>query len=262
LINADPNDLKAFATFKKFMEFLVTEPTPHEICQHLVLTWPIEPAAVFAGIRLVASDATMTMTGYFGASAERIQPFLTTSLWEDSPSSRAVKERTPFILPDRRTIELDDPEISSNHPDLRALIAVPLLTSFSAIGTVEVIFTEDLRSAFETSEFLTLCCHALTLFSTRMVVGNGFAVGNSNDHIKDNAESTQELCRLSQRQLSILHLMSLKFTNQSIAMRLGFSESTIRQEAMKIFTYLNVQTRKQAVEQAILRELITKSIDD
>jgi DNA-binding NarL/FixJ family response regulator len=262
LINADPNNLKAFATFKKFMEFLATEPTPHEICQHLVLTWPIEPAAVFAGIRLVSSDATMTMAGYFGASAERIQPFLITSLWEDSPSSRAVKERTSFILPDRRTIELDDPQISSDHPDLRALIAVPMLASFSAIGTVEVVFAEDLSSVSETTEFLTLCCHALTLYATRMVVGNGSVGGNSNAHIQGNAESAQETRQLSQRQLSILHLMSLKFTNQSIAMRLGFSESTIRQEAMKIFTYLNVQTRKQAVEQAILRELITESIDD
>lgn len=259
------------------MEFLVTEPTPHEICQHLVLTWPIEPVAIFAGIRLVSSDATLTMTGYFGASAERIQPFLTTSLWEDSPSARAVKERAPFILPDRRAIELDDPESSKNHPQLRGLIAVPLLTSFSAIGTVEVVFAEDLRSVCETTEFLTLCCHALTLYSTRMVAGNGSVVGNSNDHNKgngqsvtqplspiptDNAEYTYEPRQLSQRQLSILHLMSLKFTNRSIAMRLGFSESTIRQEAMTIYAYLNVQTRKEAVEQAILRGLITEPIDD
>jgi len=180
-------------------------------------------------------------------------------------------------LPDRRAIELDDPEGSKNHPQLRGLIAVPLLTSFSAIGTVEVAFADDLTCALETTEFLTLCCHALTLYATRMVTASDSVVGKSNGHNKgsrqsvtqptsplptDNAEYTLEPRQLSQRQLSILHLMSLKFTNRSIAMRLGFSESTIRQEAMSIYAHLNVQTRKQAVEQAILRGLITEPIDD
>lgn len=275
MIIDESHDLNTFSTFKKFMEFLATEPTPHAICQHIVLTWPIHPIAVFAGIRLVSSDASLSLMGYFGAPQEQVQPYLITSLWENSPSSRAIRERSPLTLASRSAIEQSDPEGSKKFPDLRSLIAVPLLTSFSAVGTLEVAFAEDLVHADNAAEFLALCGHALTLYSTGWVNRNGSV--NSNGHSngnshpvlqahspipKDHATNNHEPRQLSQRQLSILHLMSLKFTNRSIAMRLGFSESTIRQEAMTIYAHLNVQTRKQAVEQAILRGLITEPIDD
>ena len=51
---------------------------------------------------------------------------------------------------------------------------------------------------------------------------------------------------LSRRQNNILNLVKEKLTNQEIGVELGFSESTIRQETMKIYKILNVKNRREA----------------
>ena len=52
---------------------------------------------------------------------------------------------------------------------------------------------------------------------------------------------------LSDRQLQIVHMMSLGKTNGSIARELGFSESTVRQETISIYRALGVSGRDAAV---------------
>jgi DNA-binding CsgD family transcriptional regulator len=61
---------------------------------------------------------------------------------------------------------------------------------------------------------------------------------------------------LTDRQLTILHKLSLGNTNASIAMNLGFSESTIRHETIRIFRFLGVHDRKHAVTEAERRGLL------
>ena len=53
---------------------------------------------------------------------------------------------------------------------------------------------------------------------------------------------------LSPRQILILKLMKDEYTNQNIADQLGYSESTIRQETIKIYSILGVDGRKNAIE--------------
>jgi DNA-binding CsgD family transcriptional regulator len=51
---------------------------------------------------------------------------------------------------------------------------------------------------------------------------------------------------LTDRQLHILSLIYQKLTNGEIAEQMGYSESTIRQETMRIFDKLQVQGRHEA----------------
>lgn len=62
---------------------------------------------------------------------------------------------------------------------------------------------------------------------------------------------------LTERQLVILRLISEDRTNLVISGSLGYSESTIRQETMKIFAKLNCPGRKEAAK--IYREKFNKS---
>ena len=57
---------------------------------------------------------------------------------------------------------------------------------------------------------------------------------------------------LSQRHHDILSLMSEGLSNRQIGYRLSVSESTIRQENIKIFKFLGVKTRSEAVAKAPL----------
>ena len=68
-------------------------------------------------------------------------------------------------------------------------------------------------------------------------------------HVKNPAEKSKpgagELT-LTERQLVILRLISEERTNQSISHFLGYSESTIRQEIMRIFAKLGCNHRAEA----------------
>ena len=267
----DSNDDSAFATFKRFTEFLISDPTPNSICQHIGLNWPSDPHAIFVGLRLVAADASLVLVGHFGASIEEIRPFAVTSLWEPTPASQAIRERSSVILKDRQLIEELDPVGSGKFPELRAVIALPLITQFESIGTLEVAFTDDLPDPDSTESFLSIWADALTLHSRSWVVKkNGDETPSDSFEVKPKSQSLRVVTsetepdrsrpsdqrELTKRQLIILQMISMKFTNRRIAIRLGYSESTVRQDTMAIFAYLKVDNRKEAVEQGIVRGLI------
>lgn len=63
-----------------------------------------------------------------------------------------------------------------------------------------------------------------------------------------NSISGGESSDLTSRQKVILGLVSEDRTNASIGESLGYSESTIRQEIMRIFAKLGCSTRKQAAD--------------
>jgi DNA-binding NarL/FixJ family response regulator len=65
---------------------------------------------------------------------------------------------------------------------------------------------------------------------------------------------------LTERQLVILQLISEDRTNTSISELLGYSESTIRQETIKIFAKLQCSGRHEAAQ--IYREQINPSADN
>jgi len=61
---------------------------------------------------------------------------------------------------------------------------------------------------------------------------------------------------LSPRQLVILRHMSDGLTNTDIAELLFVSQSTVRHETIKIFSFLEVPNRKLAIEAAVALDLI------
>jgi len=270
-VNEESNKQNELFIFKRFLEFLMSDPTPNSICQHIGLNWPSGPHAVFVGLRLVATDASLVLVGHFGASEEEIRPFAVTSLWEQSPSSQAIRQRSSVVLKDREAIEALDPGESEKFPELRAVIALPLITQFESVGTLEVAFSEDLPDAASTENFLSLWADALTLHSRTWVVKkNGTETPRNTSRVNPVSQSLHVVTsdsepdqeddldgrELTRRQRTILQLMSMQFTNRRIAMRLGYSESTVRQETMTIFAFLKVENRKEAVEQGIVRGLI------
>ena len=60
----------------------------------------------------------------------------------------------------------------------------------------------------------------------------------------------------SDRQLRILGLMAKGLTNSQISKRVGFSESTVRQETMAIYRYFGVGGRREAVRLAGMRGML------
>lgn len=68
--------------------------------------------------------------------------------------------------------------------------------------------------------------------------------------------------RLSSRQLRILDLISQGMTNYQIGRLINISESSVKQETMKIYRFLGVDGRITAVEVARERQIISNHSDD
>jgi DNA-binding NarL/FixJ family response regulator len=66
--------------------------------------------------------------------------------------------------------------------------------------------------------------------------------------------------QLSDRQLRILGLMAKGLTNSQISKRVGFSESTVRQETMAIYRYFGVGGRREAVRLAGMRGMLDANV--
>jgi DNA-binding NarL/FixJ family response regulator len=72
--------------------------------------------------------------------------------------------------------------------------------------------------------------------------------------------STSEPEPLTDRQLEVLELMALGKTNAEIASELILSESSIRQETVRIYRALGVGTRSEAAKRANHLGLLSKKI--
>lgn len=264
---ASPNDLRLFDSLKRFMRFLSVDPTPNEICQYVVLNWPLRPAALFAGLRLVSIDAQLPLVGYFGAPIEQVRPYLFTSLWDDAPAAKAVRDRSSVICATRNEIKTKAPLKAETFPTISSFVALPLLGRFNVVGTMELAFSEELVDSEEILVNLSLFSDVLTFYATSWSGKNSVSTNliDEHDHSvtqtrREDSDAVngkgQQQPLLSHRQISTLALISEGFTNRRIAHRLGFSDSTIRQETITIYAILNVKTRKEAVEKAFTLGMI------
>ena len=86
------------------------------------------------------------------------------------------------------------------------------------------------------------------------VGANGWNTGNEND--KQNFSSNDLIEALTPREAEILEMMTDGASNKSIAYQLDISEHTVKFHVASIFAKLGVNTRTEAVTQALRRGLI------
>lgn len=109
------------------------------------------------------------------------------------------------------------------------------------------------------SEEFFLAVEAITLHAIESVVGSPW----KRSGLQSVASS------LSKRQTLILQKMSTGLTNYQIGHSMNVSESTVKQECIKIFRFLNVNNRREAVDKALrvgilggAEEALSNSHDD
>jgi DNA-binding NarL/FixJ family response regulator len=151
----------------------------------------------------------------------------------------------PLSLPNQRVGALQvtfaaSPEIDGLRADVGGVSAVlalylSLLASVAASPdrAVEMLNASDQASLFSTSDLAVL-----------QSARGGAAARRPAPSI------------LTERQNRILHLMAKGLTNSQIAKRVGFSESTVRQETMVIYRFFGVGGRREAVRLAGLRGML------
>lgn len=121
------------------------------------------------------------------------------------------------------------------------VLSVPVFFSKSPLGVVLVASRDDFSNVNEEILFLF---SSLVAFVMKL----GFRQGASTQSGLKLIDAPEPL---TSRQVRVLELMALNLTNADIARELMMSESTIRQESVRIYKALGVSDRNSAVKRGM-----------
>lgn len=225
----------------ELITFLQQEnPGVNELCQFGVMrTFNFLEASAMFSARL-DPDGTIRPIGQFGFSLDVMKSWERTHLTDEFPTTDALKTNNIVWIADRENWKRDYPHLMKYEMDMTAntFIAWPITIAGSYMSVLGLCLrktqapTPELVSFFET-------------------VGGIFALQMSKASANPKNQEEESVIALvnlfTRRQREVLKLMADGLTNAQIATDLGFSESTIRQETMRIYEILGATGRADAV---------------
>lgn len=193
-------------------------------------------ASFFLGIE---QDGRLKVRGFYGASPQEIG--ITDgelSIFDDHPASLSI--RTDSII----CRELSFKKSVSIKP---IVIAWPVESNARILGSVVSITDSGCDAIDENREFIdALALLINNTLSSRLERSKS----RNNARLNGNAPHPE---KLSERQEVILKMIAEGRTNGDIAEILGYSESLIRQETIKIYAILNCNGRHEAAQTYLAR---------
>ena len=154
----------------------------------------------------------------------------------DLPITECIRNQKIIWLTGRDEWESQYP-LMKNFPiieELRTFINIPLHIKGHPIAALGLSSRIDINRSAELISFLSAVSGIMGLYAQNLPEFKNAIPGGVSRRV------------LSRRQNNILNLMREKLTNREIGDELGYSESTIRQETMRIYQILDVDNRRQA----------------
>jgi DNA-binding CsgD family transcriptional regulator len=271
------DDLMNSKTMLDMVRFLMSRPSGDQIAQHLVLNLLNGHQPRTAVISLFGADGSLHAVGAFGMSGPSLEPYRTLSLWDSSPMSDAVRGGEPIVLRTVEEVEERYPWLGSKETPYEPMAVWPLSLPSQRVGAVQISFTanpdsDSLRT--DVTGVAAVLALYLSLLSnpgspadkplgaregderSGLVPALSLVEGLPAEDAAGQAFRRPAPGALSDRQLRILGLMAKGLTNSQISKRVGFSESTVRQETMAIYRYFGVGGRREAVRLAGMRGML------
>lgn len=210
------------------------------LCQFLALKTLsfLEPSSLYIN-KLDKNGKVKTITT-FGLENDVKESWSEYSFSENLPANDAMRSDTMIWLADQHDWENHYPELAQyqNDKNAKTFIGVPIDVPGSAIGSIGIMSKKVIAQSPEVTSFL-------------WIVGSLVTLSLSNSQVEESVEES-----LTRRQIEILEFLGQEYSNREISKELGFSESTIRHETMRIYEILKVTGRKEAVIAATAQNLI------
>jgi DNA-binding CsgD family transcriptional regulator len=237
--------LKWTSEFIRFLNY--KDHTIEEMLSHLVLCTLAPLHATSGFISTLDNQNSVTTAGRFGIPLEVSESYgATFSLSDKVPITEALRLRKTILIdtlpnwPSEYPLLIDSPYRTGEV----CFIALPIEKSDTPVAVLGVFSSKQIKQDANVNLFLESISYLLSMFLFPSIeleqVDHKFLKGSETISIPGTME------KLSDRQLLILRLISLGHTNVSIAEMLKYSESTVRQETIKIFTKLRCTGRKEA----------------
>lgn len=238
------------------LSYLASKPTLDDVAQFLVLDVFREQKPRAALISVFDSSGDVNAAGSFGLPTDVVRALRRMSLWDKSPAVDVIRDGEPLTFNSREALVQRYPWLENHDGLLNPMMVWPLTLGTQRLGSLQVQFAapvdqEAAAPLFAANTPILGLYVSLRSSSTRTAEPER---QDSNPRASNGQVDTE----LSARQLRILHLLAEGLTNPQIAVRIGFSDSTVRQETMAIYRFLGANGRREAVHIAGLRGLLNE----
>ncbi len=226
-----------------------TDVSPAMLSQYLVLKTLTPLGANQLFLAQLHPDGMVRSIDAFGYSEAQMDGWREFPLSEKLPVTDAIKNDQLVWLADKDDWEKDYPELAKYPGELSSntFIAISIDIYGAPAGALGIMSSDQVQPNPELISFVSAIGGMVGLYLSRVSEGRFAPV------TRGNAGANGEF--LTPRQMRILDLMAQSFTNPQIAKELGFSESTVRQETMRIYQILQVSGRKEAINEAQRRNI-------
>lgn len=267
-------DWEQSRTLLNMVRALMSRPTGDEVAQHLVLNLlrPHQPKS--AVISLFGVDGALHAVGAFGVAPKSLETFKTMSLWDASPMADAIRANDMILLSTTEDVMSRYPWLGMKGRPAEPLAVAPLALMNQQVGAIQITFA-DAPDQEQLYADLTGVTAILALYLSLIRGNSASKVRPGHLQAVDvvaapapgepsggqpSPEDDPVTQSLTDRQLEILRLMARGLTNAQIAKRIGFSDSTVRQETMAIYRSFEVTGRREAVRMAAARGMLVEQI--
>jgi DNA-binding CsgD family transcriptional regulator len=221
--------------------------TIEEMLGHLVLRVfePFNASSAF--ISKLNTQNSLATVGRFGIPGKISDNYDGTfSLSENVPVTEAIRMHKTVVIntlpfwPEGYPL-LAGVQYETNE---KCFMAVPIEKSDTAVAVLGIFFTQPIVLNPDIELFLESIGHLLSKYLFPTVTLDPIQETSSDHSLLHSASENQ--IKLTDRQLLILKLISEGRTNSTISELLKYSESTVRQETIKIFLKLKCVGREEA----------------
>lgn len=238
------------------LSYLASKPTLDDVAQFLVLDIFREHKPRAALISIFDSSGNVTAAGSFGLASDVVRALRRMSLWDRSPAVDAIRDGEPLVLNDRDSLLGQYPWLENHDGLLNPTMVWPLTLGTQRLGSLQMQFADPVSRDAVAPVFKATAPILGLYVSLRSAAVT--PTETERPHVAPRSGNGQVEAELSPRQVRILHLLAEGMTNPQIAARIGFSDSTVRQETMAIYRFLGADGRREAVHIAGLRGLLNE----
>lgn len=229
LLEADINF--GFDSVESLLDSLLKSANASEFCRAIVHGTTTGKSVQGCHIYKLDNTSHLVPVAGYGMNYESEKKDI--SAWDDNPVALAVRQKS-FVF---------DLQNAGNQP----LVAIPLLRDSIPVGTMALVLSDGAKELPFSEELVPILAKLATYCLINLPGTNSRAT---------NREATGE--DLTSRQIQILDHMAEGMVNAEIAAKLMLSESTIRQETVRIYRALGVANRNEAAAQGRALGLIKR----
>lgn len=234
----------------EFVSFLsLRNHTLEVVLSHLVHRVLVDLHASSIFVSSLSEHNEVEMVGQFGIDPE---------IWQAYPEGTSVFEKYPITdaMRNRKTVWINTlPEWGEEYPLLepyafpgreRSFICLAIEKCATPVAVVGIFALPVIEIDGEIDAFLGTIANLLSLYLFGEEQSPSKERSSRDRSLPLRALQTNSV--LTERQMLILKLISENRTNVMISERLGYSESTIRQETIKIYAKLGCNGREEAAD--------------